>query len=70
MKTPEKTAENFIKDICRNTRRIFSSKQKIQIIMETLQDEMSVAELLSKHSINESPFYKWNKKYLETIKKR
>ena len=35
MKTPKKkTAENFIKDIRRNTRRIFSSEQKIQIVME------------------------------------
>ena len=35
MKTPKKkTAENFIKDIRRNTRRIFSSGQKIQIVME------------------------------------
>ena len=33
MKTPKKkTAENFIKDIRRNTRRIFSSEQKIQIV--------------------------------------
>ena len=37
MKTPKKkTAENFIKDIRRNTRRIFSSEQKIQIVMESL----------------------------------
>ncbi len=46
MKTPRKqTAENFIKDIRRNTRRIFSSEQKIQIVMEALRAEMSVAEL-------------------------
>ena len=46
MKTPKKkTAENFIKDIRRKTRRIFSSEQKIQIVMEALRAEMSVAEL-------------------------
>ena len=40
MKTPKKkTAENFIKDIRRNTRRIFSSEQKIQIVMEALRAE-------------------------------
>jgi transposase len=34
METRKKqTAENYIQDIRRNTRRIFSSKQKIQIIM-------------------------------------
>ena len=37
MKTPKKkTAENFIKGIRRNTRRIFSSEQKIQIVMEAM----------------------------------
>jgi len=70
-KTPKKkTAENFIKDIRRNTRRIFSSEQKIQIVMEALRAEMSVAELCRKYSINESQFYKWNKEFLEAGKKR
>ena len=68
--TKEKTAENFIKDIRRNTRRIFSSEQKIQIVMEALRAEMSVAELCRKYSINESQFYKWNKEFLEAGKKR
>ena len=71
MKTPnKKTAENFIKEIRRNTRRIFSSEQKIQIVMEALRAEMSVSELCRKYSINESQFYKWNKEFLEAGKKR
>ena len=71
MKTPKKkTAENFIKDIRRNTRRIFSSEQKSQIVMEALRAEMSVAELCRKYSINKSQFYKWNKEFLEAGKKR
>ena len=71
MKTPKKqTSENFIKEIRRNTRRIFSSEQKIQIVMEALRAEMSVAELCRKYSINESQFYKWNKEFLEAGKKR
>lgn len=53
MRTPKKkTAENFIKYIRRNTRRIFSSEQKIQIVMEAFRAEMSVAELCRKYSIN------------------
>ena len=71
MRTPKKkTAENFIKDIRRSTRRIFNSEQKIQIVMEALRAEMSVAELCRKYSINESQFYKWNKEFLEAGKKR
>lgn len=64
MSTPKKkTAENINKDIRRNTRRIFSSKQKIQIVKEALRAKMSVAELCRKYSINESQFYKWNKSF-------
>lgn len=71
MKTPKKqTAENYIKEIRRKTRRIFSSEQKIQIVMEALRAEMSVAELYRKYSIHESQFYKWNKEFLEARKKR
>jgi transposase len=51
METRKKqSAENYIKDIRRKTRRLFSSEQKIQIIMEALRAESSVAELCRKHS--------------------
>jgi transposase len=66
----KQTAENYIKDIRRKTRRIFSSEQKIQIIMEALRAESSIAELCRKHSIQESTFYKWNKEFMEAGKKR
>lgn len=64
------TPENFIKDIRRKTRRMFSSEQKILIVMEGLRAETSVAELCRKHQINESQFYKWNKEFMEAGKKR
>jgi len=71
MKTQKKqTSENYIKEIRRKTRRIFSSEQKIQIVMEALRAETSIAELCRKYSINESQFYKWNKEFLEAGKKR
>ena len=71
MKTQKKqTTENFIKEIRRKTKRVFSSEQKIQIVMEALRAEMSVAELCRKYAIHESSFYKWNKEFLEAGKKR
>lgn len=71
MGTPKKsTPENFIKDIRRKTRRMFTSEQKILIVMEGLRAETSVAELCRKHQINESQFYKWNKEFMEAGKKR
>ena len=71
METKKKqTTENYIKEIRRKTRRIFSSEQKITIVMEALRAEMSIAELCRKYAINESQFYKWNKEFLEAGKKR
>ena len=67
---PKQTPENFIKDIRRKTRRIFSSEQKILIVMEALRGEDSVAAICRKYGIVESVFYKWNKEFLEAGKKR
>jgi transposase len=62
--------ENFVGDIRRKTRRIFSSEQKILIVMEALRGEDSVAAICRKHGTRESVFYKWNKEFLEAGKKR
>jgi transposase len=66
----QQSSENFIKDIRRKTRRIFSSEQKILIVIEGLRGEDSVAAICRKHGIVESVFYKWNKEFLEAGKKR
>lgn len=66
----KQTAENYIKEIRRKTRRVFSSEQKITIVMEALRAELSVAEICRKYSIHETQFYKWNKEFLEAGKKR
>jgi transposase len=67
---PKQTPGNFVKDIRRKARRIFSSEQKILIVMEALRGEDSVAAICRKHGIQESLFYKWNKEFLEAGKKR
>jgi transposase len=66
----KQTPENFVKDVRRKARRIFSSEQKILIVMEALRGEDSVAAICRKHGIAESVFYKWNKEFLEAGKKR
>ena len=66
----KQTAENFIKDIRRQTRKLYSSEQKILIVMEALRGESPVAEICRKHGIAESMFYKWNKEFMEAGKKR
>ena len=66
MGTPKKkSTETFVKDIRKNTRRIFTAEQKILIVMEGLRAETSVAELCRKHSIAQSQFYAWNKEFME-----
>lgn len=66
----KQSTENFIKDIRRKTRRLFSSEQKILIVMEALRGESSTAEICRKHGITQSLFYKWNKEFMEAGKKR
>ena len=64
------STEKFIKDIRRKTRRLFSSEQKIMIVMEALRGELSAAEVCRKYSITQALFYKWNKEFMEAGKKR
>jgi transposase len=66
----KQSTENFIKDIRRKTRRLFSSEQKIMIVMEALRGENSSAEICRKYGITQSLFYKWNKEFMEAGKKR
>lgn len=66
----KKSTENFIKDIRRKTRRLFSAEQKMMIVMEAQRGELSTSEICRKHGIAQSLFYKWNKEFMEAGKKR
>ena len=67
-KKVKQSTENFIKDVRRKTRRLFSSEQKILIVMEALRGETSTAEICRKHGINQALFYKWkNHKYFRNL---
>ena len=58
---PKQSTENFIKEIRRKTRRLFSSEQKLVIVMEAQRGEYSIAELCRKHGISQATFYKWKR---------
>jgi transposase len=67
---PQKTsAENFVKEISRKAGRLFTSEQKILIVMEAIRGENPVAEICRKYGIHQTQFYKWNKQFLEAGKK-
>ena len=62
--------EKTVKDIRRNTRRKFSTEEKIRIVLEGLRGEYSIAELCRREGIAESLYYSWSKEFLEAGKKR
>ena len=39
----QRTSESLLKDIRRNTKRIFTSEQKVLIVMEEIRGEQSIA---------------------------
>jgi len=70
-KTPAKaSAEAVVKDIRRQTRRHFSSEDKIRIVLEGLRGDDSIAELCRREGIAQSLYYTWSKEFMEAGKRR
>ena len=67
---PKKSKENSNKETSPKIRRLFSSEQKVAIVMEAMRGEYSIAALCLKHSISEATFYRWNKEFTEAAKKK
>ena len=71
METSHKqSTENFVKEVRRKARRVFTSEQKILIVMEAMRGELSTAAICRKYGIANTLFYKWNKEFMEAGKKR
>ena len=66
----KQSTESFDKEVRRKVSRIFSSEQKILVVMEALRGEATVAEICRRHGIHSTVFYKWNKEFMEACKKR
>ena len=66
----KKSAESIVKDIKRQTRRKFSSEEKIRIVLEGLKGEESVAEICRREGIVPALYYRWSKDFIEAGKKR
>ena len=62
--------EKKVKEVRRNTRRKFSSEEKIRIVLDGLRGEMSIAELCRREGINSNLYYRWSKDFLEAGKRR
>lgn len=66
----KQSTENFVKEVRRKSRRVFTSEQKILIVMEAMRGELSTAAICRKYGISNNLFYKWNKEFMEAGKKR
>ena len=62
--------ESVVKEIKRNTRRKFSSEEKIRIVLEGLKGEESITALCRREGIVPNLYYRWSKDFLEAGKRR
>jgi transposase len=65
---PKQTIENFNQEIRPKLRRLFSSEEKLAIVMEAKRGEYSIVELCLKHRISEATLNKWNKDFINANK--
>jgi transposase len=63
-------AEKVVQNIRRATRKRYSAKEKIRIVLEGLRGEDSIAELCRREGISQNLYYRWSKEFLEAGKKR
>ena len=64
------SGEKLVKGIKRATRKQYSSKEKIRIVLDGLRGEDSIAELCRREGISQGIYYKWSKDFMEAGKKR
>ncbi len=66
----KKSSESIVRDIKRKTRKKYSSEEKIQIVLEGLRGEDSIAAICRREGISPNLYYRWSKDFLEAGKKR
>ena len=66
----EGSAEKTTRNIRCKTRRLYSSEEKIRIVLEGLRGEESIATPCRREGVADSLYYSWSKEFLEAGKKR
>jgi transposase InsO family protein len=59
------TTKKKVREIRRQTRKKYSSEEKIRIILEGLRGEDSIAEICRREGIHPNLYYNWSKEFLE-----
>lgn len=63
-------SEKLIRNTRRLTKPVYTAEQKVNIVMEGIRQEQSVAVLCRKYGISSSTFYTWNKEFIEAGKRQ
>ena len=66
----KKSTSSLISDLKRKTRKVYSSEEKIRIIIDGMRGETTIAELCRKEGISQGNYYKWTKDFMEAGKRR
>jgi len=66
----DQSPDSVVKEIRRQTRRKFTSEEKIRIVLEGLKGEASISELCRREGIVSNLYYRWSKEFLEAGRKR
>lgn len=66
----KQSVSSLVKEIKRRTRRVFSTEEKIKIVLEGLRGEDSIKEICRRYGIHENNYYNWSKDFIEAGKKR
>jgi len=66
----KKSTSSLISELKRKTRRIYSSEEKIRIIIDGIRGDASVAELCRREGISQGIYYKWSKDFMDAGKRR
>ena len=66
----KKSTSSLISELKRKTRKVYSSEEKIRIIIDGIRGEITIAELCRKEGISQGNYYKWAKDFMEAGKRR
>ena len=64
------SSESVVRDIRRQTRKKYSSEEKVRIVLEGMRGEESIVEICRREGISSNLYYKWSKAFLDAGKKR
>ncbi len=66
----KKSTSSLISELKRKTGKVYSSEEKIRIIIDGIRGETTIAELCRKEGISQGNYYKWTKDFMEAGKRR